>query len=462
MTLFEFLMPDPGEGLTEAELVDWYVSEGEEVTEDEPLCDVETDKAVVEIPVPCSGTVEELLGEPGDVIQVGDVLAVFETDNPPSQQQQASLTAERVAAGEATVEGSPGTAESEAQPDADAAGTEVASEPSAGPTESAGEAAPGAAEDGEAGPDGDRIFAAPRTRRYAREQGVDLGDVEGTGPNGRILREDVDRHVDRRTGVAAAETRAGGASDLPAVSETQPEAEARDTDRVVRRPLSGIRRQIAENMVRSKQEIPHVTSGFEADAEELVALKERLDEKHDARITYTPILVKAVVPALQEYPLVNASLSDDGEEILEKRYYNVGVATHTENGLLVPVVKDVDRKSIVEIAEDLERLVTDARDRSIDLADLQDGTFTITNTGSHGGHGTFGTPIINPPEAAIMGVGQIENKPVAVDDETVEVRKRIGLTLSYDHRLVDGVIAGQFMEHVIEGLEDPDLLLSRI
>lgn len=452
MTLFEFLMPDPGEGLTEAELVEWYVTEGEEVAEDDPLCDVETDKAVVEIPVPCSGTVEELHGEAGDVVKVGDVLAVFETDNPPSQQQQESLTAERAAAGDETA------ADTAARAEERAADTDEST--TAEPADATAEA--GAAADGETAPGGDRVFAAPSTRRYAREQGVDLAAVDGTGPNGRVLREDVDRHLEAPTGTAGTTATAEAGADLPALSETQPADEPVEEERVVRRPLSGIRRQIAENMVRSKREIPHVTSGFEADAGELVALKERLDEKHDVRVTYTPILVKAVVPALQEYPLVNASLSEDGSEILEKRYYNVGVATHTENGLVVPVVKDVDRKSIVEIAAELERLVTAARDRSIDLDDLQNGTFTITNTGSHGGHGTFGTPIINPPEAAIMGVGQIENKPVAVDDETVEVRKRIGLTLSYDHRLVDGVVAGQFMEHVIEGLEDPDVLLSRI
>ena len=451
MTLFEFLMPDPGEGLTEAELVEWYVSEGDDVAEDDPLCDVETDKAVVEIPVPCSGTVEELRGEAGDVIKVGDVLAVFETDNPPSQQQQESLTAERAAAGDETAADTAARAAGRAAEPEDTA--------TADPAEAAADASP--TTDGETAPGGDRVFAAPSTRRYAREQGVDLAAVDGTGPNGRVLREDVDRHLKTPSEPADSPATATG-TDLPALSEPQAEGDAVEENRVVRRPLSGIRRQIAENMVRSKREIPHVTSGFEADAGELVALKERLDEKHDARITYTPILVKAVVPALQEYALVNASLSEDGEEILEKRYYNVGVATHTENGLVVPVVKDVDRKSIVEIATELERLVTAARDRSLDLADLQDGTFTITNTGSHGGHGTFGTPIINPPEAAIMGVGQIENKPVAVDDETVEVRKRIGLTLSYDHRLVDGVVAGQFMEHVIEGLEDPDVLLSRI
>jgi pyruvate dehydrogenase E2 component (dihydrolipoamide acetyltransferase) len=214
-------------------------------------------------------------------------------------------------------------------------------------------------------------------------------------------------------------------------------------------------------MQRSKQEIPHVTSGFEADATELVDLKERLDGKHDAHITYTALLVKAVVPALKEFPLVNASVDMEAGEITKYESYNIGVATHTDDGLIVPVVKDADEKSLVEVAEELNATVESAREREISPADLQGGTFTITNTGSHGGHGTFGTPIIRHPEAAIMGVGAIEEKPVAVDGE-LTVQERIGFSFSYDHRLVDGVTAGQFMEHVIEGVEDPDILLSRL
>jgi len=215
-------------------------------------------------------------------------------------------------------------------------------------------------------------------------------------------------------------------------------------------------------MVRSKRTIPHVTSGFECDAGELVALKDRLDATHDQRITYTPILVKAMIPGLKEFPTINASIDDDTDEIVEKRYYNVGVAVHTDAGLLVPVVENVDRKSIVEIAAELEELVEAARERTIDAADLQGGTFTVTNVGSHGGHGTFGTPIINHPQAAIVGVGAIEDKPVAVSESDFEVRKRLSLTLSYDHRIIDGVTAGGFAEHVIEGIEDPDVLLSRL
>lgn len=408
-SVFEFRLPDPGEGLTEAEIVEWYVAEGEEISEDDPLCDVETDKAVVEIPAPCSGTVIELKVDEGEVVAVGTVIATFETDNPPHQQ------APEAGPGDGSTETTTG---------------EDSEETVAGPDETRDE----------------RVFAAPRVRRYAREQDVDLASIEGSGPNGRVLKEDVDRVIE------ATEPEAAG---------TEPDVGDGD-DRVVRRPLRGLRRTIAENMVRSKSEIPHVTSGFEADATELVRLKNRLDEKHEPRITYTPILVKAVVPALKEYPVVNASVDTDANEIVEKQYYNIGVATHSEAGLLVPVVKDADQKSIIEIARELSDLVAAARDRSIDRAAMQDGTFTITNVGGQSEHGTFGTPIINHPEAAIMGVGRIRKKPVAVGDDEVTVRDRIGLSLSYDHRIIDGVTATEFMEMVCESIEDPGILLSRL
>lgn len=472
---FDFRLPDPGEGLTEAEIIEWYHAEGDEVREDAPLVDVETDKAVVEIPTPCTGTLEQVVAEPGDVVEVGEVIAVFLTENPPRQQSpegaQSGTTPEEETSG--------GSAEQDA-------GATEADDEDTGPKsavkraeDTADTGAEGDQTDGTDTGDG-RVFAAPSTRRYAREQGVDLADVEGTGPGGRVLQEDVDAFLEAQE-AEPAETEVDATTEVEADPTTEAEAAeaatapgpAAETDvagtattdesgrEAVVEPLRGLRRTIAENMQRSKQEIPHVTSGFEADATELVDLKERLDEKHDAHITYTALLVKAVVPALKEFPLVNASVDMEAGEITKYQSYNVGVATHTDDGLIVPVVKDADEKSLVEVAEELNATVEAAREREISPADLQGGTFTITNTGSHGGHGTFGTPIIRHPEAGIMGVGAIEEKPVAVDGE-LTVQERIGFSFSYDHRLVDGVTAGQFMEHVIEGIEDPDILLSRL
>jgi pyruvate dehydrogenase E2 component (dihydrolipoamide acetyltransferase) len=457
---YEFPLPDPGEGLTEAELDEWFVEEGDEVDDDGPLCEVETDKALVEIPIPCPGLVVELRAEPGDVIRVGEIIAVFETDDPPRGAKTAPSAGEGGSGSEPEPEPQPDSAAASAAED----GEEVRSAVTRAPPD--GEAA----EDGST--NGDRAFAAPSTRRYARERGVDLTSVEGSGPGGRVLREDVDAYADRQAAEeeaepAAAAGAAGAADDGAAVGSTAPadsagSVEIDESGEVVRRPLRGLRKTVAENMVRSKRTIPHVTSGFEADARDLVALKERLDEKLDTRITYTALVMKAVVPALEEFPLLNASIDDEADEIVEKHYYNLGVATHTEDGLMVPVIEDVDEKSIEELGAELADVVERTRERSVDLSELRGGTFTITNTGSHGGHGTFGTPIIRHPESAIMGVGRIENKPVAVSDTEMEVRKVIPLTLSYDHRLIDGVTAGQFMEYVIEAIEDSDVLLSRL
>lgn len=466
---FEFRMPDPGEGLTEAELSVWHVEVGEEVDEGSVLCEVETDKALVEIPIPCTGEVLELRAEPGDIVSVGDVIAVFNTANQPSTQSAGSDT------------DSDSSAESVEATDED---------PSA---ESVGEtdAEPSAAAEAETGPN--RIFAAPSTRRYAREQGVDLAAVNGSGPEGRVVRSDIDTHVETETEPSdrmsepttkqvdemdqasatteetetepsnrmseSATKRADETDQAPAPAE---ETEIGEDGEVVRRPLRGLRRKIADNMIESKRKIPHVTSGFKADAEELVALKERLDETIDAPITYTTLIMKAVVPALKEFPELNASIDDVTEEIVEKHYYNIGIATHTEQGLMVPVIDDVDRKPIADLGTELADIVERTRDRSVDIDELRGGTFTITNTGGISEHGTFGTPIIRYPEVAIMGVGRIQNEAVAVSDTETEVRKTVSLTLSYDHRLIDGVTATQFMEYVIEGIENPDVLMSRL
>lgn len=433
MQQFEFRLPDPGEGITEAEIAEWYVDEGDAVQEDDPLVDVETDKAVVEIPTPCTGTIEEKAASMGDIVQVGEIIAVFRTENPPRQQ-----------VADETV------------------GTEETDEPTAN-NQTETDRTPEHPGDGEAEDETDdqeRVFAAPSTRQYARDRGIDLANVTGTGPKGRVLRADIDQCLKDETAVAGdVDTRSSTIEEkTDATTVSQP---VMDDSEVVE-PLRGLRRTIAENMQQAKQEIPHVTSGFEADATELVNLKERLDEKHeDTRITYTTLLVKAIVPALKEYPLVNASVDMEAEEITKYQYYNIGVATHTEDGLVVPVVKNVDQKSLIEVADNLHEKVEAARNREIAREDLRDGTFTITNTGSHGGHGTFGTPIIRHPEAGILGVGAIAEQSVPVDGE-VEIRDRISFSFSFDHRLVDGVTAGQFMEYFIEGIEDRDVLLSRL
>ncbi len=412
---FEFPLPDVGEGISEGVLLAWDVEAGNSVTEDDPLCDVETDKAVVEITVPCDGVVTELRVEPESEVAVGEVVAVIETEDPPTHLTETE-------------------------------GTAVGDEEHPGGGGRAGEG--GYAEpSGRSGRgDGRQVFAAPSTRRYAREQGVDIASVSGSGPRGRVLRRDIDEWID------------GGAT--PDSGRGWRDTELAVDGEAVRRPLSATRQTIAENMSRSERTIPHVTSVYEADAEALAAEKGRLDAERDRSVTYTPLFLKALVDGLQAVPAFNATLDEDRAELVEKRYYHVNVAVHTEEGLFVPVIEDIDEKSITAIQAELEALVDQAKDRALSPADVRGGTFTLTNTGGHGSRSLFGTPIINPPQTGILGVSSIRNEPVAVDESTVEVRKRLWLSLSYDHRVIDGVTAGRFMDHVIDALESPAALLG--
>nr|WP_237561239.1 biotin/lipoyl-containing protein [Halococcus sediminicola] len=292
---YEFELPDPGEGLTEAEIQEWHVEEGDEVEEDDVLGEVETDKAVTDIPSPISGTVQELPVEEGETVEVGTVIVVFDTGE---KEEEADEEAQE-------------QTEEQAEEEADEAEEETEGEEPEEETEEAEEETEPAETESEEPATGDeRVFAAPSTRRYAREEGIDLADVEGSGPDGRVLREDIDEHA----GGAGTETaEAGGLH--PSV-DIEPTSIDEDESRSERRDLSGLRGQIAANMTRSLTVTAQLTSGFEADATELVALKERLNEKHDQHITYTPILLKAVVPALKEFPLVNASIDDSTQEIV--------------------------------------------------------------------------------------------------------------------------------------------------
>ena len=456
---YEFELPDPGEGLTEAEIQEWHVEEGDEVAEDDVLAEVETDKAVTDVPSPVSGTVNEITVAAGETAQVGEVIVVFDTGEEDEEEIEEAGEGEETEEAEGSQDETDSGDEEGEEKEESEEGEESASEEAVTEVETDKETDEEEAEAEEPETGDERVFAAPSTRRYAREEGVDLSEIDGSGPDGRVLREDIDEYVEG--GTEETEGAEATVGDLHPSVDIEPTTVDEDESRSERHDLSGLRGQIAENMSRSTTVTAQLTSEFEADATELVALKDRLDEKHDQHITYTPILLKAVVPALKEFPLVNASIDDSTGEIVEKHYYNIGFATHTEDGLMVPVIKDADGKSIVEVATELEDLAAQARERSIDVSDLEDGTFTITNLALDGDHRTGGTPVINHPEAAIMGIEPIREKPVAVDGD-VEIRTRIGLSLSFDHRLVDGVTANRFMEHVIEGIEDTDILLSRL
>ncbi|MGB4766862.1 MAG: dihydrolipoamide acetyltransferase family protein [Rugosibacter sp.] len=415
---YEFTLPDVGEGITESDLLKWHVKPGDVVREDDLLCEIETDKAVVEIPVPCNGTVHSLQVTEGTTVKVGSVIAVFTTaDN------QAAPTATVKSAAHAMP-----AEPRESQIIGDSPAPTFSATPQAAPAQP--------------------VHATPSTRSYARQRGVALEMVSGSGPKGRILREDIDRHLS----VVKAPDTSSVRLDvrplaIPLIGQQR------------RTPIKGLRRAIAETMVRSVSVIPHATSGFRCNAEAFVALRRRLQEHLGCRISFTAMVIKAMIPALKKYPYFNASIDDTSNEIVEHGDINIGFATHTDEGLMVPVIKHADQRSLKEISLEIDRLAALARERKISLADLKGGTITLSNVGSHGKHDLVGRPIINHPEVAIIAMTRIKPQAAVVNGAVV-AQQSLDMVTSYDHRLIDGVYAAQFMEAVIEIIEEPGLLLS--
>jgi pyruvate dehydrogenase E2 component (dihydrolipoamide acetyltransferase) len=534
---FEFELPDVGEGIAEGELVRWLVSVGDAVTEDQPLAEVETDKAMVEVPAPVDGTVAELRAEEGDMVPVGDVFVVLDPDDAADGNTEPATEA-----ADAGADADAGTGDGAAATD-DAA-------PAEGPAENGAEASTA---------DG-RVFAAPSARRLARELGVDIGAVEGTGPSGRVTERDVRAHAEGGDGAAAGgaddagtATDAGGdgaaatagtaeqsgatagdgtaaagaaepaesadrertlaapatrrvADELDVDLDAVPAAEERDGEAFVdeaavrqyaeaqqqaqadrtaaveagadepgatadaaetagaggepeRVPYRGVRQTIGDAMVESKFTAPHVSHHDTAVVDDLVATRERLKpeaEERGIRLTYMPFVMKAVVAALKEHPVLNAELDEEAGEILRHDEYNVGVATATDAGLMVPVVDDVDRKGMLQISSEVNELVQKARDRKVSPDELQGSTFTVTNFGAVGGE--YATPILNFPEVGILGIGELKQRPVVEDGEVVAAHT-LPVSLSIDHRVVDGADAAAFANTFIEYVENPELLL---
>ena len=367
---FELRLPDIGEGVAEGEIVRWLVAEGASVKEDDLLVEVLTDKANIEIPSPLNGVLARILAKPGQIVKVGEVIALIE------------------AAG--AIPTSPAT-------------------PSRAPA--------GA------------LLATPVVRKLAKDLGVDLSKVTGTGPGGRVTEEDVGT-------AAAAAVPAAGAKPLE--------------ERV---PFRGKRRMAAKKMVLSKSTIPHALLVDEADTTNLLAMRESLREigqREGVKITILPFLIQAVVTALRVHPAMNASLDEERGEIVLKRYFNIGMAVDAEDGLVVPVIRDAGEKTIVELAREIEHLSEGARTGKLSIFDLSGGTFTVTSIGSIGG--LFSYPVIHPPEAAILGLHKIVRRPVVRGGEIVE-RDMMYLSLSLDHRLIDGGTATRFMNDVILQIE---------
>lgn len=427
-----FRLPDVGEGIAEAEIVEYLVKVGDQVKADQPVVRIETDKAVVELPAPVTGKVVEIPNEAGSTVKVGDALLIIETEAAARKEKGEAAEKPKPAAKKEMAE-----AEEEREPKRKKAEAEEREEKPAKET-----------------PEAPRVLATPHTRRLARELKVDINAVKGSGSHGRITDDDV-RKAASKAPSAPPKAPTAAAIQAPATAGFDFEKYG-PTKRV---PLKGVRKRIAEVMVRSVSTIPHVTHFDEADVTELMDVVERergLAERRKVKLTILSFLAKACAASLKEHPILNASLDEETGELVYKDYYHMGFATDTEAGLMVPVVRDVDKKSILQIAADLQELSRNARERTIELESLRGGTFTITNIGSIGG--SWATPIILHPQVAILCSMRAVPKPVVRDGQVV-IRTMMPLTLSFDHRVLDGATAGRFVNFVMDLLQDPMRML---
>jgi pyruvate dehydrogenase E2 component (dihydrolipoamide acetyltransferase) len=405
----EFKLPDIGEGVYEGEVVKWFVKPGDAVKENDPMVEVMTDKVTVQIPSPFTGKVVELRAKEGEVVKVGTTLVVFGEE------------------GEAAP----------ARPPAQAPGPPAPHAPP--PPPPTAPSAPPRAHEGHA-------LAAPAVRHLAKELGVDLASVRGSGPGSRVTEAD----VRRGRGGPVAPT-AGATGPRPAASVPPIGAEER-------MPIHGLRKRIFEKMARSESSAAPFTYVEEVDMTQLVHLRERLKElgeKRGAKLTYLPFIAKAVLAALKEFPTLNASVDDERGELVVKRAYHIGIATATDEGLTVTVVRDADRRDLWGLAKEIERLAAAARDKALKLEEVQNSTFTITSLGKEGG--ILATPIINWPEVAILGVHKIEKRPIVRDDQVV-IREMMYVSCTFDHRVIDGHVGAAFVQSVRNYLEHPAML----
>ncbi|RFU71108.1 2-oxo acid dehydrogenase subunit E2 [Peribacillus saganii] len=445
---FQFRLPDIGEGIHEGEIVKWFVKPGDKVQEDDVLCEVQNDKAVVEIPSPVAGTVEEILVEEGTVAIVGDVLVKF--DAPGYEHLQFKGDHEE------------GEQKTEAQVQSTAEAGQDMQKETQGTEQPAAATGAGAQPQADVDPNR-RIIAMPSVRKYAREKGVDIRQVAGSGDNGRVMKEDIDAFAAGGGQAAAAPGQQEATAPAPAeTKETKaPAAAAIPAGQYpeTREKMSGIRKAIAKAMVNSKHTAPHVTLMDEVEVTKLVAHRKQFKDvaaQKGIKLTFLPYVVKALTSALREFPALNTSLDDATNEIIHKHYYNIGIAADTEKGLLVPVVKDADRKSVFNISNEINELAGKARDGKLAPDEMKGASCTISNIGSAGGQ--WFTPVINHPEVAILGIGRIAEKAIVKNGEIVAAPV-LALSLSFDHRMIDGATAQNAMNHIKRLLNDPDLLL---
>ncbi|NRQ56714.1 dihydrolipoamide acetyltransferase family protein [Brevibacillus sp. HD1.4A] len=450
--MVEFKLPDVGEGMHEGEILKVLVRAGDSVVQDQPVIEVQTDKVNAELSAPATGVVQEIRIAEGDTVEVGTVLLVIDTGSAAGEVKQESTGNAPAAPEQAATPGVPSRHSAR------------------------------------------RSLATPYVRQLAREMKIDIEQVVGTGPAGRVTEEDLrlfasagqKRALQEVSATSFAVSTPKGttareaevvATASTSTTDTAPAAEkgtalgskeafaampGESANSIERIPLKGIRKKIAEHMVKSVTIIPHVTSVDELEMDQLLALREKLKphaEKKEVKLTFLPFFIKALVIALKEYPVMNASIDDATNEILLKRFYHIGIATDTPDGLIVPVIKDADKKSIFQLAKEIKHLAELAREGKLTLAQITGGTFTISNVGPVGG--LQATPIINHPEVAILALHKMEKRWVVREDEGV-IRQMMNMSLSFDHRLIDGVTAVRFTNRIKELLEDPNLLFAEM
>ncbi|ALV20885.1 MULTISPECIES: 2-oxo acid dehydrogenase subunit E2 [Carnobacterium] len=434
VSFYQFKLPDVGEGMAEGEIVKWLVAEGDEIKEEDSIVEIQNDKSVEEIASPVSGTVKKILVEEGTVAMVGQ--AIVEIDSPEHNTETAT----------------PATS-----PEAPAAESE-AKDPAAGASTDSSVV--------KTSDSNKRVLAMPSVRQFARENDVDISLVTATGKNGRTTKEDVENFKENGSAAPAAaqttETAPAAAKQAPAAKAAAPAKpfKSSQAELETREPMTGMRKAIAKAMVNSKATAPHVTLFDEVDSTKLMAHRKRFKDVAAAKgvkLTFLPYVVKAVVSVLRKYPALNASIDDSTNEIVYKHYFNIGIATDTDRGLFVPVVKDSDAKSIFSIAGEITELSGKAQEGKLAAGEMSNGSISISNIGSIGG-GWF-TPVINYPEVAILGVGRIAKKAIVNADDEVVVAPVMQLSLSFDHRIIDGATAQKAMNELKTLLGDPELLL---
>lgn len=426
-----FRFPDIGEGITEGTIIKWHVEKGQKVKVGDILVEMETDKVVAEIPSPRDGVIVERFGKEGDVIKVEDPLVEIEIEGVEGEEAR-KLAQEKPAP--------PHDEEVEEEGFGVVGQIEVAGDAAFLPASQEGLER----KEEQKGKTG-KVLATPVARAMARELGVDIQQVKGTGPAGRVTKEDIQNFYKRQ--------QQGAESSVKELMETKIEP------KIEYLPLTQIRKTIARNMIVSKTTAAHMAVFEEVEISRLMEIRASQKEKFASmglKLTYLPFIIKALVLALKKYPVMNAELDMENNRIVLKKFYNIGIAVDTEDGLVVPVIRDADQMSITELVMKLDEFSRKARERKLSLEDLKGGTFTITNYGSIGG--IFGYPVINYPQVAILGIGRILKTPVVRDDQVV-VGHVLPLSLSVDHRLVDGGTATRFLNEIMAYLSDPVSLL---